>query len=175
MMMTSWSGARGTTAACMSAALCTRTTSAPGRRGTVDGGDQRDLGAAGQRLARRGHSPACPTSGCVMTRTGSIASRVPPAVTSTRTPARSLGAEHPLDGARRSCRGRRGGRRRRRRRPGVRSRAARCHATLGEQRRGCPAPRGAPTSRCAWPGRSTTGARVASRVAVSRSSLMPAA
>ena len=40
---------------------------------------------------------------------------------------------------------------------------------------GCPAPTGAPTSRCAWPGRPRTGARVASRVAVSRSSARPAA
>ena len=39
--------------------------------------------------------------------------------------------------------------------------------------RGCRAPTGAPTSRCAWPGATTTGARVASSVAVSRSSERP--
>ena len=41
---------------------------------------------------RPGRGPACPTSGCAMNRTGSIGSRVPPAVTSTCSPARSCGA-----------------------------------------------------------------------------------
>ena len=41
--------------------------------------------------------------------------------------------------------------------------------------RGSPAPPGAPTSRCAWPAPRAPGARVASSVAVSRSSEMPAA
>ena len=38
----------------MSAALCTRTTSAPAGGGTVDGGDQRDLGASGDGFLGQG-------------------------------------------------------------------------------------------------------------------------
>ena len=109
-----------------------------------------------------------------MTRTASIGSRVPPAVTSTRTPLRSCGPSTCLDGR---------------------------HDGLGPARR--PAPGSPPARRpdsgsTTWTprrrsvarfsctagcshisvcmaGQTTTGARVASRVAVSRSDEMPAA
>ena len=85
-----------------------------------------------------------------------------------RGPARS---STPLDRGHDVARDRPGGPRRCRRRPGGPPRAATtCTPRLAQRGRGCPAPRGAPTSRCAWPGQTTTGARVASRVAVSRSS-----
>ena len=105
-----------------------------------------------------------------MTRTGSIGSRVPPAVTRTRSPARSRGPERPLDGGHDRARARPGGRRRRRRRPGG---PASGSTTCTPRRRSVA--RLSCTAGCSHisvciAGQTTTGARVASRVAVSRSS-----
>ena len=143
--------------------------------GTVDGGDERDLGARGAAASSAMAWPCLPDERLPMNRTGSIGSRVPPAVTSTRRPARSGAVEHALDG---------GDDRRRLGQPtgadvaaGEAARLGRddVHAPPAQRARGCPAPPGAPTSRCASPGTRTTGARVASSVVVSRSSEMPAA
>ena len=95
-----------------------------------------------------------------MKRTGSMASRVPPAVTSTRHArevVRPAGGQHPLDrGDDVGGLGQAAG-------ADVAAGEAALggrhdvHAPRGAGRRGCPAPPGAPTSRCASPGRPHRG------------------
>ena len=110
-----------------------------------------------------------------ITRTASIGSRVPPAVTTTCSPAERTTAEHPFDfgddplGRRQATLA------------GVAAGQPALvgfddvHAAAAQAWRCCRRPPGAPTSRCASPGRRSTGARVASRTLVNRSVDSPAA
>ena len=102
--------------------------------------------------------PCLPEERLPTKRTGSMGSRVPPAVTTTCSPARSRsGRQGGLDG--RDDRLGRGEatRGRCRPRPGGPPRAPRCGRPGGRAWRCCPARRGAATSRCAWRGTRTTG------------------
>ena len=88
MTTTSAAAARASTAASISAAVSTWTTSSPAGTGGRGGRDQRDAApraAASSAMAW----PCLPDERLPMKRTGSMGSRVPPAVTSTCSPARS--------------------------------------------------------------------------------------
>ena len=106
-----------------------------------------------------------------MNRTGSSGSRVPPADTRTDSPTRSPPPERDRPRWRRRARASTAATMS----AGSASRPCRCHPRRGGPHSGSTtctprdrrvddvvdAPRGAPTSRCAWPGQTTTGARVA--------------
>ena len=150
----------------------------PGGDGPVDGGDERDRGAARGRRPRRSRSPASPTSGCAMTRTASIGSRVPPAVTSTRDARRGRPGASAEDARAPRPTMRAGSARRPAPTSPPASRPASGSTTCTPRRRSVA--RFSCTAGCSHisvciAGHTSTGARVASSVAVSRSSEMPAA
>ncbi len=154
MTMTSAPAARASTAASMSAAVSSRITSAPGGPGPsaeVTRVTWAPRAAAASAMAW----PCLPDDRLPMKRTGSMGSRVPPAVTRMRTPARSRcdrEPEHRCGGGHDLGRVGQAARRPRHRRPGGRRPARRRGRRAGAAGPGCPAPPGAPTSRCAWPG-----------------------
>ena len=176
------------TDASMSAAVSTRSTATPSATGWALVVTS-TTSAPRRRAAAARAWPCFPEDRLVMNRTGSIGSRVPPADTTTRTPARS-----PVRPARRLPSGRRTGH--------AAAGRARC-PTITDGSASRPAPMSPPasrpssggttvtprerrTARLCWTagcshisvcmaGQTTTGAAVAIRVAVSRSSAKPPA
>ena len=88
-MMMAWPDARETTASYMSAAETTGTTATPSGGASETGPETRVTAAPRLRAAAASSYPIRPVEWLVTNRTGSIASRVGPAVTSRRTPSRS--------------------------------------------------------------------------------------
>ena len=172
--MTSMSAARERTASCISAAVCTLTISTVGGAGRPMVVTR--VTAAPRRAATSAIAYPCfPDERLVMTRTASIGSRVPPAVTSTRTPAKSPVATSTFAAAATMASGAA-------RRPSPASPPARRPlsgpTTWTPRRRrvamlSCTA--GCSHISVCMAGATSTGARVASSVAVSRSSEIPAA
>ncbi len=175
--------------ASISAAVSTRSTATPGRTGWLLAVTR--VTSAPRRCAAEARAwPCLPDDRLVMNRTGSIGSRVPPADTTTLTPARSSRPSRPSRSSRSS----------RAARPAASISSTVATTTAGSARRPAPlsppasrpssggttvTPRPRSTSRLCWTegcshisvcmaGQTTTGAADATSVAVSRSSAIPA-
>ncbi len=102
-MNTSHDATRLSTAAAMSAALCTSTRSTLAGVGSVVGPATSVTVAPASAAACASAKPILPELVLVMPRTGSIASNVGPAVSSTRLPASTLGCAHATTASKISC------------------------------------------------------------------------